>query len=274
MDMTELTVKLLLLFFPGIICHQLVDALVVHRERKLHEVFLLSFVYGILSYLIFAAILCAASQSWSPQMAMFAALTDSEKSIDVWEVMSVSGLACVLAIVMSAALNRYWFHDIARSFGVSRKFGQPNVWSFALNANEVRWATVRDIENKLMFQGYVRAFSDNEDPAEILLTEVCVYNEHSAELLYEADHIYLARPRGNLTIEFPIVPQPNSNWRKRFYSWLTSATGKLFRSLRDRLARVVRIRRTKVQPVPPPHKAAADNKSQTKVGTNRRKNNK
>ena len=90
---------------------------------------------------------------------------------------------------------------------VTPKFGQPNVWSFALNANEVKWATVRDLQNNLMFQGYIRAFSDVEDPAEILLTQVCVYNEKTGERLYEADTIYLARDKSNLTIEFPIVKE-------------------------------------------------------------------
>lgn len=54
MDISELTIKLLLLFFPGIVCYLIVDALIVHRERKLHEIFLLSFVYGVLAYVIYA----------------------------------------------------------------------------------------------------------------------------------------------------------------------------------------------------------------------------
>ena len=56
-----------------------------------------------------------------------------------------------------------------------------------------------------MFQGYIRAFSDIDDPAELLLTQVCVYNEQTGKLLYEADHLYLARSRSDLTIELPVV---------------------------------------------------------------------
>ena len=121
------------------------------------------------------------------------------------EIGLVTGLAVILGIVVSFALNRYWFHDIARHLRITPKFGQPNVWSFALNANEVKWATVRNLQNNLMFQGYIRAFSDVENPTEILLTQVCVYNEKTGDRLYEADTIYLARDRSGLTIEFPIV---------------------------------------------------------------------
>ena len=52
----ELTIKLLLLFFPGIVCFLIVDALIVHRARKLHELVLLSFVYGLLSYVVYAVL--------------------------------------------------------------------------------------------------------------------------------------------------------------------------------------------------------------------------
>jgi len=114
------------------------------------------------------------------------------------EIAKVTVLAAFLGIVLSFSLNRYWFHDIARYCRITPKFGQPNVWSFALNSPDVRWATVRDLQNNLMFQGYIRAFSDVEDPVEVLLTQVQVYNEREGEFLYEADHMYLARRREDL----------------------------------------------------------------------------
>jgi len=214
MDLTDLSVKLLLLFFPGIVCYLTVDALTVHRERKLHEIFLLSFVYGLLSYLVYAVlkapfgITISAETGFAldaPKVAFLESLTEEQVAINVAEVGIVTVLSLAIGVGVSFALNRYWFHDLARWAGITKKFGQPSVWSFALNANEVRWATVRDLENNLVFQGYIRAFSDVEDPAELLLTQVCVYNETTGELLYEADHMYLARDKSNLTVEFPVA---------------------------------------------------------------------
>ena len=214
--MPELTVKLLLLFFPGIVCYLIVDALVVHRERKLHEIFLLSFVYGLLSYVVYALVKALFGLSISateglrvppPHIAILQSLYIKDSAVDVVEISLVTGVAVVLGIVVSFALNRYWFHDIARHLKITPKFGQPNVWSFALNTNEVKWATIRDMQNNLMFQGYIRAFSDVEDPAEIFLTQVCVYNEKTGERLYEADTMYIARERSNLTIEFPVAKE-------------------------------------------------------------------
>ncbi|HVU87052.1 MAG TPA: DUF6338 family protein [Pirellulales bacterium] len=216
MEVTDFTIRLLLLFFPGIICFLTVDALTVHLKRRPHEIALLAFVYAVFSYVIFALLKAPFGIEFPetggifmppPQLNLFKALGDKAVPINAVEVAVVTSIAFLLGIATSYCINQFWFHDIARALKITKKFGPPNVWSFAFNINEVKWATVRDLEAKLMFQGYIRAFSDVEDQAEVLLTQVCVYNEATGKLLYEADHMYLARPKDNMTVEFPLTKQ-------------------------------------------------------------------
>lgn len=216
MTLTDLTIKLLLLFLPGIICYLTVDVLIVHRARKLHEIFLFTFVYGLISYLIYGFLkaLCHLTITADEGLRIppahvmfFQSLCDKNCAIDVLEIGIVTFLSFVLGVAIGFAINKSWFHNLARYLKITSKFSQPNVWSFVLNAKEVKWATVRDIQNNLMFQGYIQAFSDVEEPAEIFLTRVSVYNEKTGEFLYEADTLYLAREKNNLTIEFPIVKE-------------------------------------------------------------------
>ena len=86
----------------------------------------------------------------------------------------------------------------------TNKFGDVDVWNLAFNMDDARWCVVRDMNNALMFDGYIRAFSDVGENVELLLTQVHVYNEQTAELCYEADRMYLARKRDDLTIQFQI----------------------------------------------------------------------
>ncbi len=67
-----------------------------------------------------------------------------------------------------------------------------------------------------MFEGYIRAFSDVGKCAELLLTQVSVYDEKTSELCYQADRIYLARKKDDLTIEFHDPPhgEESSNGRQ------------------------------------------------------------
>lgn len=215
MSLTELTIRILLLFFPGILCFYIVKVLTIQpHEQKVHEVFLLTFIYGIFTYVIYAVLSAIPSVRLGPDgllfphphLAFFEALTNGKSELNFAEIFNVAVLAVLLGLLVSKAMNGYWLVDMARWMRITDKFGQPNVWSFALNSPQSRWATVRDLENSQMFQGYIRAFSDVEQTREILLTDVVVYNEVSGEKLYESEYMYLARNKEELTVQ--LYPPP------------------------------------------------------------------
>lgn len=101
----------------------------------------------------------------------------------------------MLAFVITALHYHKALFDFAQAIGATGKFGDPNVWSFAMNSKELRWVVVRDMEKDLMFQGYIRAFSDiDEKVSELLLVSVHVFRESTGEKLYETDTMYLVVP--------------------------------------------------------------------------------
>ena len=215
MDVTDLTIRILLLFLPGITCHFLVDALTVHRERKPYQVLLLAYVYAVMCYLLYAmvywifALVCKVIPIGivlSEDISFLRSLTNSKVEPSYLEIGFVTIVAVVLAFLLSYAWNHHWLYSVARRLKVTQKFGQANVWSFALNLEEVKWAVVRDIENGFMFEGYIRAYSDIEETQELLLTDVVVYNESTGEELYRTDRLYVSRDKKSLTVEFPTPP--------------------------------------------------------------------
>lgn len=216
MGLTEFTLRLLLLFFPGIVCFLIVDALTVHRERKTHEVIFFTLLFGLISYFVHAVVLEVVGirfyrvegfpglwiMSVSTGPAFFGSLTDAKVEIDFWEIFWVAIWAVLLAFLIAFCHNRYYLHKFAKRWGITEKFGDPNVWSYAFNAKNADWCVVRDIPNKLMFQGRIEAFSDVEEHAELILEDVIVYNEATSEECYRAQRIYLARKREDITVEF------------------------------------------------------------------------
>ncbi len=57
--MSEFTLYMMLIFLPGIIAYKVFDELTEHREHKVHEVVIYSFLFGCLSYFgYFALIKC------------------------------------------------------------------------------------------------------------------------------------------------------------------------------------------------------------------------
>ncbi len=217
MGLTDLTVRLMLIFFPGIVCFFVFDAFTAHRERKAHEILLLSYLYGIVSYFVFGMLslpIRAIVSLWQRggclkawDLSVFNWLSDSRAQLDLWEIVAATAVAFVLAFVLSYAHRKKLLHALDQRLKVTTKFAELDVWNFAFNLDDARWCVVRDMANHLMFQGYIRAFSDVGEAAEVLLTQVSVFDEKTSELCYQADRMYLARKKDDLTIQFYDTPQ-------------------------------------------------------------------
>jgi hypothetical protein len=201
--LTEFTVRLALLFFPGIICALLVENLVPTRGWTNVRFALYAFVLGFGCYLLYALGLAIFVWQWPPDVWLLKALTDT-KAISDEEICIVTGLSVLVGLIVSNALNRHWLHSFAKLMGVSRHFGDMDVWAYTFNSTDVanEWVVVRDLNHDLMFEGWVSEFSDTFAENELLIREVKVYRSSTAEFLYQVDALYLARNRNNLTIEF------------------------------------------------------------------------
>lgn len=219
MEITEFAFRLMLLFFPGIVCFYVVDTLSVHKERPPHEVLLRSFVYGILAYVVYGLILACLNIDWLEstsgldfpnEVSATKSFSDSKFGLNITEIGFVTLIAVVLGLAFSYAIAHKWPNDFGQWTGISKKFGDANVWSRAFNSKDAKWATVRDLQSNMMFSGYVLAFSDVEEVAELLLSQVIVYNEATGAELYKADYMYLSRPKDCLTVEIPNPPADNS----------------------------------------------------------------
>lgn len=219
MDFSELTFRLLLLFFPGIICHIVVEWYTVHAERKPHQVFLHCFVLGMLSYCLYHV------GSWifrippltsdilnfsdySPQSGQgqeAAGQVDTHSKISGQEIFSVTCAGVVLGLIISFVHTKKWAHRIASKLKFTARFGELDVWEYVLSAPEIIWVVVRDQRNGIMYQGEIAAFSDSEEMRELFLRKVAVYNEKTGDHLYDTDQIYIARRKDDVTLEFQIV---------------------------------------------------------------------
>ena len=52
-----------------------------------------------------------------------------------------------------------------------------------------------------MYQGMVHTFSDVEDPRELILKDVSVFDNETGDKLYDVDLIYLSFEKKNASIE-------------------------------------------------------------------------
>lgn len=208
MEFSELTIRLLLIFFPGMIAMFIINNLTTHKRNEFNIFLLHSFLMGLVSY--FTAYFVVMINNWililngysgNKKLQFLESLTNGKSAISIREVLLVTLLAIILAIVISLVINRGWFHLLARKLKITNQFGEKDVWQHMFNSPNVEWISVRDFENDLIFQGHVAAFSDTSITNELLLQDVIVYASSTGEELYHLDAIYITRKTDSLTIE-------------------------------------------------------------------------
>ena len=207
MNITDFTIRLLLLFLPGLICAYLVDTFTTHKERKPFFFILQSFVYGFILYLIYWILIYFLSKvgfkSCLPKVSFMEALLNKNSPISFLEIIIVCSFAVIFSYIFSWILNKNIHFKIAYKLSVTNKFAEADVWEFTFNSKDIdEWVTVRDHKYNLAYLGWANAFSENSNKPELLLRDVSVYDNTTGERLYQIGCMYISRNREDITLEF------------------------------------------------------------------------
>ena len=200
MEISELTLKLILLLIPGSIACIIYERLTIHKQWNSFKFVTNAILFGAISYLTAQLLfnICRTDLS-------FQNFWENLPSKEIpYSVIIKASMVSILIGLISSALDQY---KIMNRFGkwirISNKYGDENLYSYFLNAQEVDEVYVRDIENNLTYHGLVSSFSENDEIKEILLSDVVVYSYETSEKLYKLDKIYISKSKENLIIELP-----------------------------------------------------------------------
>jgi len=206
--MNQLAVTLMIIFFPGIVAAIVCDKIAVHSKWNPFKFVLYSFLLGTLSYgsLQTAYIIIDFFSAIRIERIFFEKLTilnNFEKTdfiINISEIFWATLLAVPVAFFASAIINHKVMNRVARICKVGVKYGDENLYSYYLNSKEIDWLYIRDFDEKKIYQGRLKSYSENEKVQELVLYEVSVFDEIS-NLLYEVPTIYLSKEAGKFIIE-------------------------------------------------------------------------
>jgi hypothetical protein len=206
-----LILQLAVIFLPGIVWAR-VDAVYAAKVRPSEvEFFLRAFLFGLTTYAVEFVIFTALGRPF--RMADLAdAATHAVVTQDI-------AYEILWALVIGAALSIAWLYfakyklltRFLQWVGATRKYGDEDVWDFTFNSRDeaVEYVHFRDLENKLVYAGWVNSFSESDKVRELVLLDVIVYDFDGMEL-YRTPRLYLARPPDAIHIEFPYGPPPQS----------------------------------------------------------------
>lgn len=208
MELSVLTLRVVLLFFPGVLCALVVYALTIQRERTTPQFLTSAFIYGVSTYLllaglrgVYAGVARLAGWGAPPRVTFFNVLTNEKARIAWGEIGLSASVALLLAIGVSAVVNHNALYWVAGRLGISRRFGEVDVWGYFFNSPQIRWVAVRDLATDTVYEGWVEAFSDTGAAPEVLLRDVTVKTSSTGAKLFDSKRVYLARDKTSLIIE-------------------------------------------------------------------------
>ena len=206
MEISELTLKLILLLIPGSLACIIYERLTIHKQQTSFKFVTNAILFGAISYLIAGILfnICGTDES-------FKSFWDNLPTKDIpYSVILKSSLISIFVGLISTGIDHYkLINRFGKWIGLTNKYGDENLYSYFLNAKEVEEVYVRDIENKLTYHGFVNSFSETDEIKELVLLDVAVYDYETSAKLYALDKIYLSKSKENLIIELPYKNNEN-----------------------------------------------------------------
>jgi hypothetical protein len=193
MDISELTLKILLLFIPGIVAILIIDMFTNHLKKDLKYFLFHSYLLSVGSYLIYSL--------FFRKNTFLESLLEPTTTIDMNEILQVSIIGILLGIVITYIINFKLLYKLGFRIRLSKKFGEGEVWESVVSDSNTSWVTIRDRESGLVYLGKIGHFSDSHKKRELVLSEVDIYSD-SGDYFHSQDEIYFDFPTGgNLIIE-------------------------------------------------------------------------
>ncbi|MBI1178015.1 hypothetical protein GC207_11330 [bacterium] len=216
MEISEFAFRSLLLFLPGVIVAQIINAFAVIKKREPFFYIIEVLLFGLSCYLVEWFIflwICPSLNlefEWSlpTKMGFFENLLKQDSTISFPELIGACLIAIVSGVGSSALLNLGIPYRIGRKFRFTHKSGNLDVWGYAMNIQDKSgsWVTVRDPARDLAYDGWILGFSDDGVKAELYLRDVGVYRNSDGNLLYNIGAMYLDLERGKIALEFRSIP--------------------------------------------------------------------
>ncbi len=213
-EISTLTIKILLILFPGIIAVKINDRLEERKEEESWQYFIRIFVYGlivhVLAYIHFSLFFFFVRIPILKEIINYDyyknLLNINENfQIEYINIISTSFFAILFGFLISKINNSGILNKFAQDLNITKKFPEQDVWSHVFNNidSDTVWIVIRDFKNDLMYQGFPTNFSAFHDSKELLLKSVYVFSNSTGKLYYKSKLMYFnIKNNKNFIIEF------------------------------------------------------------------------
>ncbi len=207
MKLDLLILQLAVLFLPGLLWARLDARFALSSKPTDTEFFLRAFQFGLVSYGVTFLLYSALGWPFTLVDLADAGSRPVVTAAVVDEILWALGVGLVLSIVWIYAATYKWLTQFLQTIKATKKYGDEDVWDYTLNSPiaAVEYVHFRDFDNKVVYAGWIKTFSESDKLREIVLRDVRVFDFEGAKL-FETPLLYLAHAPENIHMSFPFRP--------------------------------------------------------------------
>ena len=212
MEVTALSIKIILLLVPGAIASLINDKLSLRpRAFSPFNFVVYSILFGLLAYAIFqlsSNLIYGIINKFSVTKVEYYQVTalqldslENMRKISGVEILIATFIAIILAFIVTGIGHNKLIYRFAQKFGISNKYGDENLFLRFSNSPDVEWIYVRCPDKGLTYSGALEFYAETGDINEIVLSQVTVYDYSDSTELYNLDKIYLSLSKNQTILE-------------------------------------------------------------------------
>lgn len=210
MEITELTLRIIILLLPGIFGTFIVEKLHYREELDLKTFVISVIMLGFSSYFLLLGIknlieifMNGLVNYHFVNIHFFNVLIGKEENLIYSEVLYATLIGIVIGIISAAIINRGLFYSFFRKLHVTNSTGQ-DVWAEVFDNSTKgikKFVYVVDDEANRVYGGWVKNYSKDSKEVELLLEDVIVSTNSPREDLYRVQEAYIKNNKDKLIIE-------------------------------------------------------------------------
>lgn len=199
----EIIISVAVLFFPGVLWAKIETLYGSQINRGYKELMINAFLFNIVIYVFLRIVYFG----WNREFDILQ-ISKIIKTGSLVEIQDEFAFAWLTSLVFSLGwlyVNKYRLIPRSlRCIKASDRDQRTDVWTMVHSTNLVQYRFVRllDQENQNFVEGYVVAYSEQEDTRELLLEDVTIL-DFDCNPLYECPMFYISRMRDKISLEFP-----------------------------------------------------------------------
>ena len=198
--------QLIILIIPGFVCRTIISSLCSNEFEKKNSSefreFINAIIYSVIIILFAQLIASVIAFIFKIQIkSIVDQIASSGFAFEWWQYLILAVTTITIALVATVFIENRVFYGIMNFLKLTRNYSNENAWLNFIKSPNGQWIFIRDLQNDLLYSGYVEKYEIETDEKYVILSNVKVYKASNDQELYAVESMLIKCNVDSIIIE-------------------------------------------------------------------------